>query len=508
MARSEGCIVPIHSKFMWDKESLQLASDSDSDIQERSLWRLSKRTTLVVASLAAATVAAIVCLEHTTVAPEKNPAEVHPVELISATATCGSAPQLEDGQNVGSLISQNGNKVLIIANPQMRCTQAVEASLKAKRVLYQLETFQTSFQYTPGQSAVWDWLHCTYPNDDNAGTTMHSYVFLKSKFLGQGFAAAQLFQSGQIQIAASAPKAPSCAEQYPQAATTIKHFMDAFNNKVLLFGWLACPCTAYAQSRFADASVCYGSRTWADPNSQLMLYLQCKEAKPNDHSFIYFRQGSAWRFAGNGFQLAEGAMPKQKFDSYVSSSGALTNCEHASVKHNVYGTSLEECRVGGDMMGSWQDDGTCSEQIGGVHEICIESLPADFSTATHQPPWSQDRAGRRHCVCVGAWSLYMTDASKHPENAATIMPHCKAIPETALTKRYLSNWKDWNGYPASVVKGVGELISRCLKQQSDLKLSCGLKQRFDALKRDVPELKQAVELQDLESELGRVSCTS
>jgi hypothetical protein len=227
---------------------------------------------------------------------------------------------------------------------------------------------------------------------------------------------------------------------------------------------------------------------------------------------VYFRdKAGAWKFVGNGFQLEDSTMPDQEFNSLVQDSGVAQSCHHANVKVNVYGTPLEECRVGTDMSGSWQDDGTCSEGVGGIHEICIERLPADFSSETHQPAWSEERAGKRHCVCVGAWSLYMTDAAKHPEQAQAIMPHCKAIPETALTVKYLKNWKDWNGYPANIVKGIGELVKRCFEQVDPnephaLQIQCGLKQRFEALKASVVDLQNSPDMQALAAPLEGVQC--
>lgn len=287
----------------------------------------------------------------------------------------------------------------------------------------------------------------------------------------------------------------------------LRQYQANDTNKVLLFGWLACPCTTIAQTRFAADSICYDGRTWANPNSKLMKYLQCKEGQPEDHSFVYFRTSqSKWDFVGNGFLFDESKMPKARLAPLVANSGVSTTCHHANVKVNVFGTALEECRTNpSDMMGSWQDDGTCSEQVGGIHEICIEHLPADFSSETHQPPWSESRANQRHCVCVGAWSLYITDAAKHPQNAADILPHCKAIPETALTVRYLQNWEEWGEYPANVVEGVGKLVERCLSQASGTHLQCGLRTRFEALRSKVSDLK-GPELQELQSRLDRLQC--
>merc|ERR1712232_322873 len=322
-------------------------------------------------------------------------------------------------------------------------------------------------------------------------------VFSGGEFQGQGFDAAAKVNNGML---SGTTESRSCEQRFPDEAAVLSHYQSNSTSRVLLFGWIACPCTSDAQQRFAAANLCYESRTWANPNSKLMAYLQCKEGQPEDHSFVYFRNTQRrWDFVGNGFQFTNAAMSASRFTSLVVSSKVATTCMHASVKVNVFGTPLEECRDDPhDFAGSWQDDGTCSEQVGGIHEICLENLPADFSSETHQSAWSAERANKRHCVCVGAWSLYMTDAAKHPGNAAAVMPHCKAIPETALTSRYLQNWKDWNGYPANVVHGIGELVQRCLSQVADPKLQCGLRMRYEALRREVPELSGS-ELQSLDT---------
>lgn len=484
-----------------DVESSDSSAASDVE-QPRLNWARQARL-----ALGAGALAAVVLMVFHSLGSGASQLRMHDLQhLVSEAAACGPAPQL-NGEAVDDAIhgSTDAKGILILANPEMRCTKAVVSALQSKGMAYTLKEFQTTFEYKPGASVVWDWLHCSYPDDKLAtGAIMHSYVFSGGRFEGQGFAAADKVQKGLL----SGPTGgPTCEERFAEEADVLKQYQANTSSKVLLFGWLACPCTGMAQTRFAEHSVCYEGRTWANPSSRLMAYLQCKEGKPEDHSFVYFRgaQGD-WDFAGNGFLFDDGAMPEERFESLVSASGAATNCRHANVKVNVFGTALEECRANpDDMSGSWQDDGTCSEQIGGIHEICIERLPADFSSETHQPPWSKDRANQRHCVCVGAWSLYMTDAAKHPQNAAAIMPHCRAIPETALTSRYLHNWKDWNGYPANVVEGVGKLVERCLSQVTETKMQCGLRRRFQALSEEVPDLA-GPSLQKLQARLVRLDC--
>ena len=55
---------------------------------------------------------------------------------------------------------------------------------------------------------------------------------------------------------------------------------------------------------------------------------------------------------------------------------------------NLYGEPLSECRASvADQSGSWMWDGKCTELGGGVHQIWMDQLPADFSVTTGQNAW-------------------------------------------------------------------------------------------------------------------------
>jgi len=425
---------------------------------------------------------------------------------MKRNAACPDSPTL-DGHNLKSLIA-NHKGVLVIAIPNMRCTEAVKAAFNAKGASFKLLSFEGPFQYHGDASKVWHWLHCAYLDDRSGGNIMHSYVFLDSKFLGNGFVAAQRVANGELDGQLGSDLSKPCEERFAKPANVIQQYMANQQNKVLVFGWMGCECTGIVKARLNEKNICYGGRQWFDPASKLMTYFQCREKDQASHSFVYFRSGNSWNFSGNGFKFDRKYMSDNQLMEKVRGAAADTNCKHATVRVNVFGTDLQECRVGDDYAGSWMDDGTCSEEWGGIHQICIEALPADFSSETHQSPWSQQRKGMRHCVCVGAWSLYMTDALKHADGAKSIMPHCEAIPETTLTTDYLSHWRVWNSYPASVLHGVKELVSRCLQQASSMKLKCGLKERFDKLRNsaEAPELKNSPELSGLVKDMSGLSC--
>lgn len=241
-----------------------------------------------------------------------------------------------------------------------------------------------------------------------------------------------------------------------------------------------------------------------------MTYLQCETKDTTHHSFVYFRLGGDWKFVGTGFDMDEKSMTKDVLNSKIHMAGAQTVCKKASVAFNVYGGPLEECRLPSDEEGgSWMDDGKCSETSGGIHQICIQAgtLPHDFSMNTYQTSdWSESRTHSSHCICVGAWSTYMTEESKHQAATQKITPRCKSIPETVLTKEYMANWKNWNGFSANVGKGLAELISRCLRIDAK-KAKCGLKKRFLKLNSDEPEIEKASELDSVREELAKLHCS-
>merc|ERR1719440_548904 len=139
-------------------------------------------------------------------------AKINPVQQQTSTAQSlvtavhdavqggSSEPQCVDvndptqpGRTLQDLIAQT-HGALVIAMPNMKCTHAVLDAMQQRGVQPKVVDFQGPFQYASGHSAIWDYLHCAYPDDKQGTTTMHSYAFMDGQFQGQGFAAAQLVQ--------------------------------------------------------------------------------------------------------------------------------------------------------------------------------------------------------------------------------------------------------------------------------------------------------------------------
>ena len=150
---------------------------------------------------------------------------------------------------------------------------------------------------------------------------------------------------------------------------------------------------------------------------------------------------------------------------------------------NIYGEPLQKCRkYNEDQNGSWDQDGYCSEKGGGVHQICFDVTDKNknFSSATGQSGWSEERVGKNHCMCLGAWALYKARQDKDEIPFTENELNCEAIPEMSLNESYVQNWNTWNGneLPDQVVNGVDNLVKQCYNKKPNEYL----KKKYDTLR--------------------------
>jgi len=419
----------------------------------------------------------------------------------TTVAGCGECPSsISDDFSSSSTVQ-------IVGNRNMRCTVAGIEALSAagcpEGSCFNLVDINVPFSYAncatsqSTECVAWRWLHCAFPDDRTAsGTIMHGYFFVDNAFQGEGFAFANKNVADLLQNAGASTA--SCTDAYPNAASVVAAKLSAGESKALvLFGWDGCSCTAVAQARFRSRGLCYEQLTWSNSNSDIMKYLQCREGDSSHHSFVYFRSVSngAWTFKGTGFSFDVAALTEGVLTSMIQQAGVGSGCVDEFAL-SVYGEALSECRAAqSDSSGSWMWDGKCTEEGGGVHQICMDRLPADFSVTTGQGPWSETRADRRHCVCIGAWSLYMTREADPAFATTQTWPFCDAVPLSALTTRYLGKWKDWNGIPAQITLGASKLLSKCLQARSgpgsarpSSTAACHLVEAFKALQQAEPDL--------------------
>lgn len=158
---------------------------------------------------------------------------------------------------------------------------------------------------------------------------------------------------------------------------------------------------------------------------------------------------------------------------------------------NIYGEPLKPCRNNSnDINGSWDKNGFCSEEDGGVHQICfkVDETTKDFSVKTKQSNWSEKRLGNNHCMCLGAYALYK---AKHDNINNELI--CESIPEMALNPKYINKWNKWNGHEIDnqIKNGVNSLYNQCYKKAND-KQKKFLKDKYD-------NLMESINLQNIKS---------
>ncbi len=166
---------------------------------------------------------------------------------------------------------------------------------------------------------------------------------------------------------------------------------------------------------------------------------------------------------------------------------------------NIYDEPLEPCDEGNMGNGSWDYNGKCSEIDGGVHQICFKKLGKNsnnFSLNTGQDNWSKNRNSNNHCLCLGAWSLYVSKKNKgiiDDDNDDQLK--CDAIPKVSLTKNYVNKfqgWDKWNGLEldGQTKDGVNELVNQCFKQGNN-KQKNKLIKNYCNFSNDIHELKNS-----------------
>ena len=137
---------------------------------------------------------------------------------------------------------------------------------------------------------------------------------------------------------------------------------------------------------------------------------------------------------------------------------------------NIYNQKLEKC--GNEYMsnGSWDSNKKCSELEGGVHQICVNKISKNaknFSQKTGQSNWSDNRNNDNHCVCLGAWSLYVAKKKRKGKQIKKGILKCDAIPKISLSESYVSKfnegWNKWNGneLDEQIKDGVEKLFDSC-----------------------------------------------
>jgi len=391
-------------------------------------------------------------------------------------------------------IKSNGEgSILLIGKPNTVCFEYAKREFASRGC-------QVSIKELNSQELAY-YQEC-YPNEKVNGMEMHSFVYVGQDMVGNGHRVASTWTNEKIQSAC--PKKSneeSCnSEPLLSVGKDIQATLSGAKSGIYLWGWRGCPCVATARRRFQQNEVCYQEDTWDTQNDPRMDYFQkCTDATVQDHSFIFVWDGSKMKFIGNGFIFGQ-TMNDDQFSKLVSTSQAKTTCEIPGIEgaaKNLFDEPLEKCSSTGKAAGSSQMTGKCDELDGGVHSLCVNELPADFSSETGQSPWSAQKKGEPWCVCIGAWSMYQA-------KGRNVGANCNAIPDFVFQKKYINNWSTWNGNELNdqIVDGINELYNQCKKDASASQLSalrthyCNVAKEYKGKEKDfstTPEFKDACE---------------
>jgi len=141
----------------------------------------------------------------------------------------------------------------------------------------------------------------------------------------------------------------------------------------------------------------------------------------------------------------EGFECKEGFDDSAVSLLQVDIQRSADAESNLYGAAQTQCGTS-----------SCGIDPPAIHAICV-ALPEDFCTETGQSDWCSAEASQPHCVCLGAWSLYVSKGNAAPDVT------CDAIPGSIFTDDYIENWSTWNGdeLQGQEAHGLQKLFDKC-----------------------------------------------
>ena len=176
-------------------------------------------------------------------------------------------------------------------------------------------------------------------------------------------------------------------------------------------------------------------------------------------------------------------------DIFVKLSLACKQNKKDTELKNIYGEPLKKCKqiFHKKNEGSWDDEGYCSEQGGGVHQICfsVDDDTADFSKQTGQTEWSTARVGNNHCMCLGAWALYKAKGKGNNKELV-----CDSIPDMSLNPNYVGNWNTWNGNELDdqIIDGVDSMVLQCYNKKN----SNYLREKYDILRSEYSDWQSII----------------
>ena len=184
-----------------------------------------------------------------------------------------------------------------------------------------------TISWTDASDPLWAYLQCKHPHEIVNGMQMHSYVYIGGSFVGNGFkllpnAMGDADLAARLSAAGSTTCTRDCSGIAP--ASEIERLEEMKRQPLALLGWMSCPCTNIARSRFEADGACFVETVWAEDTAPLYKYLQCVHGSQH-HSFVFF----GGEFVGDGFALQADRMSDATFAAGLDRAGARRMCRRA-----------------------------------------------------------------------------------------------------------------------------------------------------------------------------------
>lgn len=201
-----------------------------------------------------------------------------------------------NGRSLPEVIHERG-KVVVVAVPKAESTTEIMNALQSQSVPYAMEEFHVDGTYKSGESEVWDWLRCNFPEE--ADDSMPSYVFSRGEFLGQGIMAAAKIRAGRLNLMRTPRPQSSIASVVVDATNSkvelcagqekLAPYRDLVSNDkpnfVLIFGNEK--DVDSIDAKFKERKICTTTHRYAGPWEPQISFLQCRQGDSGLNSFVY-----------------------------------------------------------------------------------------------------------------------------------------------------------------------------------------------------------------------------
>ena len=291
--------------------------------------------------------------------------------------------------------------VTLLGMAHMRCTDAALQRLESASACVH------TISWTDASDPLWAYLQCKHPHEIVNGMQMHSYVYIGGEFVGNGFkllpnAMGDADLATRLSAAGSTTCTRDCSGIAP--ASEIERLEEMKRQPLALLGWMSCPCTNIARSRFEADGACFVETVWAEDTAPLYKYLQCVHGSQH-HSFVFF----GGEFVGDGFALQADRMSDATFAAGLDRAGARRMCRRAG-DQSLLGAPLQSCTQSSDgTTTGWTRSGSCAwdPSDSGYHEVCVTMSDTFLEqSARHDANdlRSVVSAGGHWCICAWAWA--------------------------------------------------------------------------------------------------------